>query len=367
MSKQWSIDRIWDWYNSRPWMRGCNYMSADCANFTDLWQSHGFEERLKTTDEELALAKETGFNTIRVLLQYVVWKEDHEGFYDRVDRYLDVCAKHGMSCMVMLANDCMPPKSPQWKLPYLGEQSYDWGYHGGRKSSQHGLFSGVAPHYYLDDPETAEDYFKMVREFVTHYRDDPRICIWDVYNEPGNSNRVSVTLPNVKRMFETVREVNPSQPLTSAAWHANDMMKGQLNEVETYAVEHSDIVSYHCYTPYVDHVKIIRQMKKYGRPLLNTEWLCRGHRNNVAENFPLMYLEKIGCWNWGFVAGKSQTYEPYNAMWSILERDPHYVEEFDFTRWFHDLYRPSHHPYDPQEIKLIKEYCAMADEDWNSK
>ena len=52
---RWSKEKIWDWYNSRPWMRGCNYMSADCANRVDQWQELGFEERFKTTEEELKL------------------------------------------------------------------------------------------------------------------------------------------------------------------------------------------------------------------------------------------------------------------------------------------------------------------------
>ena len=52
---RWSKEKIWEWYNSRQWMRGCNYMSADCANRVDQWQELGFEDRFKTTEEELKL------------------------------------------------------------------------------------------------------------------------------------------------------------------------------------------------------------------------------------------------------------------------------------------------------------------------
>ena len=52
---KWSKERAWEWYNARPWIRGCNYMSADCANRVDQWQALGFEERFQTTEEELAL------------------------------------------------------------------------------------------------------------------------------------------------------------------------------------------------------------------------------------------------------------------------------------------------------------------------
>ena len=328
-------------------------MSADCANRIDQWQEHGFEERMKTTEKELELMRETGFNSVRLIIEYVVWREEHDGFMERFERYISLCNKYGMSCMIVLANDCMPPKSEDWCMPYIGEQSYDWGYHGGRKRSQHGVHSEPAPHFYLDAEETREDYFRMVKEIVTKYKDDERICIWDVYNEPGNSRRQDMTLPNVKRMFETVREIDPIQPLTAGVFHS------ERTEVEKYVLANSDIVSYHCYKDFSTHIKWIKELKKEGRPIINTEWLGRCLHNEVFDNFPMFYLEKIGCYNWGFVAGKYQTYEPWENTWKRYESGEN--TNVDFTKWFHDLYRPNHRPYDPNEIKLIKEFCALAD------
>ena len=362
MNNRWSKEKAWEWYDSRPWMRGCNYMSADCANRVDQWQALGFEERFQTTEKELALMQKTGFNTVRLILEYVVWKEEHDGFLSRFDRYLSLCAKYGISCMIVLANDCMPPKTELWKPPCVGEQTYDWGYHGGKRHSQHAPHSEPAPHFYLDDPTTREDYFRMVKEIVHLYKNDERICIWDLYNEPGNSRREEITLPNVKRMFETVRAIGPSQPLTAGIFHISPDENIPLNEVMQYLFDHSDIISYHCYKSYNEHVRIIKRLKKAGRPLLNTEWLGRCLGNNVFDLFPLFYLEKIGCYNWGFVAGKYQTYEPWEGTWKRYEADP--TLNIDFTKWFHDLYRPNHRPYDPREIDLIREFCTLADEEF---
>lgn len=363
---RWSKERIWDWYNERPWMRGCNYMSADCANRVDQWQALGFEERFKTTEEELKLMQETGFNTVRLILEYVVWKEEHDGFMQRFDRYLSLCAKYGISCMIVLANDCMPPKTELWIEPYVGEQTYDWGYHGGKKHSQHStMHQGPAPHFYLDDPEKRADYFKMVEEIVTKYKEDERICIWDVYNEPGNSRRQDITLPNLKRLFELVRKINPSQPLTTGLFKIKGDENIPLNEIEQYALDNSDIISYHFYRDYNEHVKIIKRLKNEGRPILNTEWLGRCFGNDIFSLFPLFYLEKIGCWNWGFVAGKYQTYEPWEGTWQQYEQGT--ATEVDFTKWFHDLYRPNHRPYDPKEIELIKHFCDLADRDFEEE
>ena len=54
MERKWSKERAWEWYNARPWIRGCNFMSSDCANHIDQWQEYEFEERFETTKRELA-------------------------------------------------------------------------------------------------------------------------------------------------------------------------------------------------------------------------------------------------------------------------------------------------------------------------
>lgn len=356
----WSKERIWDWYNARPWIRGCNYMSADCANRIDQWQAEGFEERLETTDRELALAAELGFNSIRIILEFLVWDQEHDGFLERFDRYLDLCASHGISCMVVLANDCMRPKGLE--VNRLGPQQVDLGYHGGRKLSQHGNLGGMG-HHVLDEPDKAPRYFEMVREMVQRYKNDSRILIWNVYNEVGNSKRQDVTLPNLKRMFEIIRAIDPIQPLTCEVWSlTKDKKLEELPEVEQFALANSDLISYHSYSDFVTNIWQLKQLKTLGRPILNTEWLARCLDNTVQEMFPLFYLEKIGCYNWGFVAGKYQTYEPWNSIWEAYEQDPNL--KWDFTKWFHDLYRPNHRPYDPKEVELIRYFCQLADEDF---
>ena len=358
MGTKWSKEKVWEWYNERPWIRGCNYMSADCANRIDQWQEYGFEERLETTKRELALAAETGFNSIRIIPEYIVWEKEHDGFMERFERYIDVAAQNGISCMVVLGNDCCPPYEEAQRRMQLGEQKVDWGYHGGRKVSQHGTFDG--PGYsVLDEPELAEKYYEFVREIVTTYKDDERILIWDVFNEPGNSKRKTMSLPHLKKFFEIIREIDPIQPLTVGVWinHEN------LDEIQKFGLENSDIISYHHYGSYTKEVKLIYHLKQYGRPLVNTEWLNRTVGNNVEELFPLFFLEKIGCYNWGFVAGKYQTFELYNSTWDGYKANPKNYENYDFTKWMHDLYRPSLNPYNPKEIDVIKNFCALADED----
>ncbi len=352
----WSKEKANSWYLSKPWLRGCNYMSADCANRIDQWQEYGFEERFQTTDRELALAKATGFNTIRIIPEFIVWYKEHDSFMERFERYIALADKHGISCMIVFGNDCMPEKEEALKRLQLGEQKFDIGYHGGRKVSQHGVLSGPGYHL-LDEPEYAGLHYEWVREIVSKYKDDNRVIMWDVFNEPGNSRRGNMSLPHMLKFIEIIREIDPIQPLTVGVW--SSVYTDKLTEIEKTGLENSDIISFHSYAPYEDVVKLIYQLKKLGRPIVCTEWLSRCNGNNIEEILPLFFLERIGAYNWGFVAGKYQTFEPWMSIWTEYEKNPDM--KFDFTKWFHDLYRPSHFPYDPKEIELIKRFCTLAD------
>ena len=359
MKGQWSRERAWDWYDRHPWFRGCNFMGSDCANRIDQWQALGFEERMVTAERELKLAADTGFNTIRIIPEFIVWDQDHDGFMARFERYIATAWKYGISCMVTFGNDCMPPKDEFWKPLQLGEQHFDWGYHGGRKHSQHQRHNQMGYHL-LDEPELAARHYEWVREIIVTYKNDVRICFWDLYNEPGNAHRDVVTLPLLVMLYEIAREIDPIQPVTSAVWRMHG--ENELCAAEQFVLENSDIVSYHNYGTYDENIAILRRLKRQGRPILNTEWLARMQHNTVEQMFPLFYLEKVGCYNWGFVAGKYQTYEPWNGIWQRWDEGG--ARDIDFKVWFHDLYRPNLHPYDPNEIELIRRYCKMADEDF---
>lgn len=359
MGEQWSKERAWAWYTARPWIRGCNFMSSDCANRIDQWQAYGFEERFETAKRELALAAETGFNSIRIIPEFFVWEQEHDGFMERFERYIALAHENGISCMIVLGNDCMPPKEEFDKRMHLGEQHVDWGFHGGRRVSQHGTFGG-AGYSVLDTREGADRFCAFARELVERYKNDERVLMWDVFNEPGNSNRKSLSLPVLRHLFALIRGIDPIQPLTVGVWSETKHPE-KLPEIERFGLEHSDIVSFHCYRSYADNVEILHRLKAYGRPIVNTEWLARCIGNTVEEIFPLFFAMGVGCYNWGFVAGKYQTYEPWEGMWDNYAKDPAH-NGWDFDKWFHDLYRPSLHPYNPNEIALIKRFCTLADE-----
>ena len=363
----WTKEKAWEWYRAQPWIRGCNYMPASCANRVDQWQALGCEERFAEMERELQVAEDIGFNTLRLLVElqgFGVWLADREGFLERFERTLSVMARHGMRAIIVLGNDCMRPKQV-WQLPKPGPQTFDLGYHGGRRLSQHGSFPGEMGHSQVDDPELKPKFFEMCAELLGKYHDDARILFWNLWNEPGNSRRWTASVEPLRELFELAWRINPAQPLAADVW-SGDYGCGPdgKNKAQHLAGELSDIVSYHCYGDYETQIRIIHKLRRhYDRPLVNTEWLARILHNDVFSAYPLFWLERIGCTCWGFVAGKYQTYEPWEGMWKQIENGDPAAKDWDMTKWFHDLIRPSLRPYDPKEIDVIKRFNALADEE----
>lgn len=364
----WTKEKAWEWYDAQPWIRGCNYMPASCANHIDLWQEYGSEARFEEMEREMALMEKDGFNAVRLLLGdygLAVWRAEHDGMMKRFERMLEIFDRHGVRVILIFGNDCSRPKS-LWSLPPMGEQKWDLGYHAGRRQSQHGSFPDEPGYTVVDDPGLCEEFFAMCEEFLTKYAHDRRILFWNLWNEPGANNRGNISPPHIRRLFELAWKIDPDQPLaadlytTEAGW--------TNNAAQSVGLELNDIISYHCYQNLENQIGLARTIRKrLGRPMVNTEWLGRVFHCNLQDIYPFFAQSRIGCTMWGYVNGKYQTHEPWEGTWRRAEEDAQFAEEVDVTRWFHDLYRPSLRPYDPVEIDIIRHVNAEMDAEYRAK
>lgn len=356
-NKKWSADRAWQWYNSRPWIRGFNGYPSNCVNRIAMWQKYNHKEVFDQIAFEFELARKTGFNAVRAIIQFECWYYEHDSFMNNLEEYFVLADKYGLKVMLTLGNDCTVPKE-FFKPVVFGEQKVDWGYHSGIKKGPHSGISNEPGYCLLDDPETEEAYYVMVSELAEKYSKDERLQIWDIWNEPGNGNRENKSLYAMKKFFEIIRGFDPIQPLTADCWNYTADYEPK-QEIQKAALELSDIITFHYYGSYENMIVLIEHLKNtYDRPLINNEWLNRIAGNNVGEIFPLFYLERIGSYHWGLIAGYSQTYEPWGAYF----RD--YLKEgsnLDLTKWQHDLYRFNGLPYIPDEIRTIKRFARIAD------
>jgi hypothetical protein len=135
-----------------------------------------------------------------------------------------------------------------------------------------------------------------VLDVIGTFADDKRILLWDVYNEPGNSANGIKSLSFLEAVFEWAHSANPSQPLSAGIWFKNR----KLNE---FQLNSSDVITFHNYYSAENLQRQIMELKTLERPLICTEWLARTRGCLVSTNLPVFAQEKVGCLNWGLVAG----------------------------------------------------------------
>ena len=111
----------------------------------------------------------------------------------------------------------------------------------------------------------------------------------------------------------------------------------------------SDSVSFHVYGATAGLKNKIGEMKKYGRPVVCTEWMARTMGSSWAADLPVFKQANIGCYSWGLVQGKTQTWYPWGSPEGAPEPEP----------WFHDLLRPDGTPYDEDEVAAIRQVTGM--------
>lgn len=322
--KKWSKKKSWSWYKEVGWLCGCNYIPRIAVNTIEMWQEETFNEKI--INEELTWAEKIGLNSIRVFLHYLVWEINSEGFKCRIDKFLSLANKHKIKVMFVLFDDCFNQE------PKLGiQQPPIPGVHNSRWVASPGRLRVI-------NRNTWKGLEKYIKDIIDCFKEDERVIVWDLYNEPGNSGMDEKSLPLVEKTFEWAREISPSQPLTVGVW------RGFQDSMSSKFIELSDIVSFHFYRQPEEILKEIDFLKSFKRPILCTEFLCRQVNNNFSTLLPIFYQYKIGWYFWGLVAGKTQTY----FWWTSKEGDP--VPQV----WQHDLLHPDGRPFDPNEIETIR-------------
>jgi hypothetical protein len=333
-STQWSAQRAWDWYSRQPWPCGVNYIPANAISYTEMWMDYCFDTGF--IDAELKLAQEIGLNCVRIVLPFVVWEREPDAFKARLARFLDVCHGRGIRVMPALFDDCCFGPTAD---PVFGPQPKvipGWYANGWTPSPGHAIVREAGAWMRLEP---------YVKDVVGTFRDDPRVWVWDLYNEPTGSLVIGklvipmgdVTLPLVEKVFQWAREARPAQPLTVGIWNNN----AKLNELVAGS---SDISTFHNYDSLPGLEKRIEQIKRIGRPAICTEWLNRGTGSTAAACLPIFRRERIGAMSWGLVNGKTQTH----LNWGHLPGDA------EPPVWQHDLFRADHTAYDAAELACFK-------------
>ena len=325
----WSIEQANEWSKKHGWLRGSNFQPSTAVNQLEMWQAETFDPA--TIDRELGWAASIGMNGMRVFLHHVAWEVDREGFKKRMRQYLDIAGKHGISTIFVFFCDC-------WNATYsAGKQPAP-------KPGIHNSGWVRDPGDLLfEKPELMNLLETYVKDVLTTFKDDKRIALWHLYNEPGNSNYKEKSLVLLEKAFEWARAVNPSQPLSAPIYNHG------LTSLNKFLLENSDIITYHNYNNLASHRQAIDTLKRYGRPMICTEYMARHFNSTFQDIMPLLKAENVGAFNWGFVAGKTNTIFKWGEPMPDVDEPP---------LWFHDIFRKDGTPYSPEEINAIRALCG---------
>ncbi|MGA2922857.1 MAG: cellulase family glycosylhydrolase [Candidatus Sulfotelmatobacter sp.] len=340
---RWSEQTANDWYAKQPWLVGSNYIPATAINQLEMWQADTFDP--KRIDMELGWAESIGLNVMRVFLHDLLWQQDPQGFKKRIDKFLAIADKHHIKVLFVLFDSCWDPNSQLGKqrTPRPGVHNSAWVQSPGAKTLQD----------FAQYPRL-EAYAKgMVEAFA----EDKRILAWDLWNEPNNTNsgsyeeeepknKVALVLALLPKVFEWVREAKPTQPLTSGLWQGDWSSPDKMGPIEKIQSELSDVISFHSYAKPDQFEKRIVWLQRYHRPILCTEYMARSTGSTFEGSLPIAKQYRVAAINWGLVAGKTQTYYPWDS-WKhpYTDRQPEV--------WHHDILRTDGRPYSQKEVDFV--------------
>ena len=339
---RWSAGKANAWYAEQPWLVGANYVPSDAINQLEMFQAATWNPQLN--DKELGLAQSIGMNTLRVFLQDQLWQQDPAGFKQRLNAFLAIAARHNIRPIFVLFDSCWDPN------PKLGPQHPPIP---GVHNSGWVQSPGAAE---LTDPSAEPKLEAYVKAIVGAFANDPRVLAWDIWNEPDNptsqypetphkTERVDHLLPLA---FAWARSEHPIQPLTSGVWIGNWSDPARESATTKIQLAESDIISFHNYGWPEEFEARIHELQPLGRPILCTEYMARGAGSTFDNDLPIAKRYHVAAINWGLVAGKTQTYLP----WDSWQR-PYVLSQP--TVWFHEVFRQDDTPYRQHEVDLIRQ------------
>lgn len=338
---RWSADRANAWYQAQGWLVGANYITSTAINQIEMFQAGTYDAQ--RINRELGAARLMGFNTVRVFLHDLLWAQDRQGFAARLAQFVALAASHGIKPLFVFFDSCWDPfpKLGVQRAPTPGVHNSGWAQSPGAER--------------IDDPA----YRRLLQDYVTGviglFRTDQRVLGWDLWNEPDNPSRVyrkversdkqKVVAELLPQVFQWARAVDPVQPLTSGVWDG-PFSGSRRSAMSAIQLDNSDVVTFHSYAKPAGFEARIAELSPLGRPILCTEYLARSEGSTIAGILPIAKRHNVGAYSWGMVAGKTQTWLPWDSWDKPYTTEP--------KNWFSDLLYPDGRPYRDDEIQEIR-------------
>ena len=266
-------------------MRGANYVPSYAKNDVAIWMDYD----PAVIDRELGYAERLKLNTVRIFLNQAVYEHNPKQFLERLENFLKACDKHKVRAMPVLFDSCFDPQ----KVDLADYKDKKWMPSPG--------FSRLGER---DRPAMAE----YIRAVVGGHKDDRRIVVWDVMNEPESTDywrdlehggRETIG-QFVRWALRRTKEEKPGQPLTIGWGAANSNIA---------AIDLVDVICMHHYCPTKDLRRLIQEGQLWGtlhgKPVIINEFVGQPVQP-IDDALPIVTERKIGWVFWELMLGKSQ-------------------------------------------------------------
>ncbi len=300
--KQWTEKQAWEWEKKTGVIIGFNQPESPYPGMTNI--------------QLLEKAKELGFNSVRFWLKGATAEE--QAAYIR--KMADEAEQFGMTISPVL-------------------------------SIQRKLFRDKE-----NEQENLKKAEEAIKTIVRPFANDPRIVLWDVWNEPSFKAGDPETIRElewIEKVVHWCREENLCQPITaSIIWDPDSKADvssptwEKRRQVEAMMDLHN-FHSYDCARNFGAEIAytVDRIRKISNRPIVCTEAMIRVNGSTVQRTLPVFAKEHIHVylwglynndWNWSVKWGRS-TYDPFEPMFHDFlwaDGDAYDAREFPYIRNF---------------------------------
>lgn len=269
-------------------IRGFNYTPSTAFNDITFWRD--YDEKL--VEQELDYARRLGLNSARVFLHYVVYEHDGPTFLRRLKHFVQASHERGISTMPVVWDSCFSEVKPEYDTTLN-----DWIPNPGVQRLGRDFWP--AGERYCED---------LVQAIGT----EPGLFIWDVMNEPMETNYIWADSPDkaqrVDRVLSFVRHFCELMAKVDAH-HPRTVGNSQAAYIKDTA-DLIDVVTFHDYSPNRQQVRRhlvqgIEAASRLGKPVLVSEVGCLARSNPYDMTLEICGELGLGWHVWELMIGKS--------------------------------------------------------------
>lgn len=302
MRGQWTESDWNAWQKKYGVIRGINCPFPPCDDISQ--------------DEALAKAASLGYNSVR----WWPWDDCVENYINDVEKWAAMAEKYGMTV------------SPVFDFV-------------------HRLYFDAE-----DKSKGLAELESTVRTIIRHFRNDERIVLWDIWNEPNmNDANTAEIMSWITKMVEWCHEEGCTQPITSSIVYLGGVTNNTAAPTELRILREKteslmDIHNYHDYECQdgfnQDTQTMVERFKKLdNRPLVCTECMCRTNGSTYARTLVDFAKYNISFYTWGLYACDPN----WEVKWS---RSAFY----NWEPMFHNALYMDGEPYDEKELQWVKDF-----------